>query len=519
MKNVLAAVVLMSITASAVVAQPSSQPAKTEPPAKKAGLFGMLAKRSSAQETAKPEKVAAESADKPSLWSRFAKDKKDDAAAKPQPSAQAKPEPKRSLWSRLNNGDTTPAAAKPEPKSKPESTETKPSLWSRLNKKKPEPAVAAAPEKKPAAKPSAKPAGTPQKPARPGLWSRFTKTEPDATVAAAPTKKVEVPKTTPEAKPAKPSLWSRFKKSTPDSATVATVPAKKADVSKPAPEAKPSNPSLWSRFKKSTPDSAPVATAPAKKADVSKPAPEAKPSKPSLWSRLGKSKPAAEVASAKPPSERRRSGGGFFSFLKREDKAAIVASTKSVPIVGGSPTQPVSHVHTDHASNGSGNLWSNRSLRWRIASETVPAGLDRARLEAEIDRCFNYWEGSGIFRFEKTLPGEAADIIIAFGKPPEAKFDEDHARVAYGFYPWSSRPGSIFLDPQERWTTGSYGLTGESIDDWLPHEIGHVLGLRHSHGEGDVMHPVGPFKKPSQNDFANLREVYGLPGEGDAARR
>jgi predicted Zn-dependent protease len=154
-------------------------------------------------------------------------------------------------------------------------------------------------------------------------------------------------------------------------------------------------------------------------------------------------------------------------------------------------------------------LWKHRTLRWRYAAHTTPSYLSAASVTKEIQRCFDYWQGAGVFRFSQASDDEPADIQIAFGKPAEAAFDSEHDQMAFGFYPWSSHPGQIYLDPTEKWSTSDVSFSGEPITDWMPHEIGHVLGLKHSHSERDVMHAVGPFSAPSNGDFKALRALYG----------
>ena len=47
-------------------------------------------------------------------------------------------------------------------------------------------------------------------------------------------------------------------------------------------------------------------------------------------------------------------------------------------------------------------------------------------------------------------------------------------------FPWTEHRGRIHLDPLEWWSAESFAVLGDPITQWLPHEIGHVLGLQHS---------------------------------------
>ena len=68
--------------------------------------------------------------------------------------------------------------------------------------------------------------------------------------------------------------------------------------------------------------------------------------------------------------------------------------------------------------------------------------------------------------------------------------------------------GHIYLDPSEWWSTRSVALIGDPITKWLPHEIGHVLGLQHCPGEDQTMSETGPYSLPSNKSFAQLQHLY-----------
>ncbi len=154
-------------------------------------------------------------------------------------------------------------------------------------------------------------------------------------------------------------------------------------------------------------------------------------------------------------------------------------------------------------------LWTKRALTWAVSdSPPIPRNLDRDALERKVEICFNQWENARVFEFSKAAPGQQADIVISFDRPSEAGFEKSDLRLSFGFYPWSRNPGKICFDPEHRWSTGEAGIIGEPIADWLPHEIGHVLGLRHSDNEGDVMHPIGPFNQPKTRDLQALQLLY-----------
>ncbi len=154
-------------------------------------------------------------------------------------------------------------------------------------------------------------------------------------------------------------------------------------------------------------------------------------------------------------------------------------------------------------------LWKKPILTWRLeVTADFPKALQRDQVEKAIAQSFASWQPAGVFTFVRSSDGESADITVSFGSPKEAMFDSMQNRVAYSFYPWSMKPGRIYLDPRDRWSTSQFSLVGEPITDWLPHEIGHALGLTHCKRPGRLMHPVGPFPKPGGSEFRELRKRY-----------
>lgn len=80
--------------------------------------------------------------------------------------------------------------------------------------------------------------------------------------------------------------------------------------------------------------------------------------------------------------------------------------------------------------------------------------------------------------------------------------------MGHAIYPWSKNRGHIYLDPSEWWSTKSFAWLADPITDWLPHEIGHALGLRHTIQNGCTMSAHGPFGLPGKADFTQLRYLY-----------
>lgn len=153
-------------------------------------------------------------------------------------------------------------------------------------------------------------------------------------------------------------------------------------------------------------------------------------------------------------------------------------------------------------------LWNKPHLTWRLNTLTpIPKRLSEAELIREIGKSFKSWEPGRVFTFSPSRGGRA-DIVVGFDTPSDKSWDGRLGTMGVATFPWSPNRGHIFLDPSEWWSTKSFAWFGDPITDWLPHEIGHVLGLRHVLQPGYAMNPVGPFGMPSNADFEQLRHLY-----------
>lgn len=154
-------------------------------------------------------------------------------------------------------------------------------------------------------------------------------------------------------------------------------------------------------------------------------------------------------------------------------------------------------------------LWNKRHLTWHLDTTTpLPKRLSTEELHREIDESFKSWEAAGVFTFAQAQAGETADIKISFGTPPGRTWDGQLGSMGHASFPWSRDRGHIYLDPSEWWSTKSVALIGDPITKWLPHEIGHVLGLQHCPDEDMTMTEVGPYNLPGNKSFAQLQNLY-----------
>lgn len=209
------------------------------------------------------------------------------------------------------------------------------------------------------------------------------------------------------------------------------------------------------------------------------------------------------------------------SFLSLALGAALIISSCAYDD-GASRPRPVNW-KTRPISYGKPQLWNKKQLTWRVNPATpIPSSLDPVKLDKVIDESFKSWEPAGIFTFARAAEGQTADILICFSSPGGKLFERKGKEGCMGqaSFPWSANRGRIYLDPSEHWSTESFAIFRDPIMSWLPHEIGHVLGLQHSYVDHDhTMCVHGPYKLPGIESFSRLRRLYApktsvfLPGQ------
>lgn len=117
-------------------------------------------------------------------------------------------------------------------------------------------------------------------------------------------------------------------------------------------------------------------------------------------------------------------------------------------------------------------------------------------IRGAIEAAFSVWSsGTGLVFNEIMDPNKIhnADIRVSFHRGPHgdnAIFDGQGGKLAHGFYPGEELEGNIHLDDDEPWDLSlSLPANQEKTSLYLvmAHEIGHVLGLRHSYSTDSLM--------------------------------
>jgi hypothetical protein len=153
-------------------------------------------------------------------------------------------------------------------------------------------------------------------------------------------------------------------------------------------------------------------------------------------------------------------------------------------------------------------LWNKPHLTWRLNTLTpIPSYLVEEDLIHALDLSFKSWEPGRVFTFSPAHHGPA-DIVVSFDRPISKPWDGKMGTMGVAAFPWTPRRGHIHLDPSEWWSTRTFSWFADCITDWLPHEIGHVLGLRHQLQPGHTMSRYGPYGPPDEAAFTQLRYIY-----------
>ncbi|EOD20284.1 hypothetical protein EMIHUDRAFT_242159 [Emiliania huxleyi CCMP1516] len=206
------------------------------------------------------------------------------------------------------------------------------------------------------------------------------------------------------------------------------------------------------------------------------------------------------------------------------------ANLKAIPppvLKGGGPSFAPSNdfEDEDHEVDDTPTFPPGSTVTYAV--EEAPGYLNRGMLLNEVAQCFAAWAGptaSGL-EFER-LPAERADdaqLVIGWAdhsKVNQKKFDGPGGHLA------EANASSIVFDSAERWLLHGVGwekLARSEEPKGAPpsfylapvllHEIGHTLGLTHSHTPTEVMAPHYAADKVSlaPGDKSRARLAYSVP--------
>ncbi|XP_042557292.1 matrix metalloproteinase-21 [Dipodomys spectabilis] len=163
----------------------------------------------------------------------------------------------------------------------------------------------------------------------------------------------------------------------------------------------------------------------------------------------------------------------------------------------------------------SGAIWafSKKTLTWRLVGEAYSSQLSVDEQRYIFRLAFRMWsEVTPLdFREDLTAPGAAVDIKLGFGRGRHMGcprvFDGSGQEFAHAW-----RLGDIHFDDDEHFTPPTSDM-GISLLKVAVHEIGHVLGLPHTHRTGSIMQPnytpQGPAFELDWSDRKAIQKLYG----------
>jgi len=177
-------------------------------------------------------------------------------------------------------------------------------------------------------------------------------------------------------------------------------------------------------------------------------------------------------------------------------------------------------VHT--TKHGGLQVKPGDQVTWNLKMDTLPAGLKASDVIADLERAFQVWSEPTGIRFQRTEG--AGRISISWSAGPldiDAKFDGPGGKLAH------ATASGVTFDGTERWEVAGkphkhrkfFKPEASFLNPFfklLPvaiHEIGHVLGMGHSHNPADVM---GPYYREDRIALsaADKRRVQQLIGGG-----
>lgn len=155
-----------------------------------------------------------------------------------------------------------------------------------------------------------------------------------------------------------------------------------------------------------------------------------------------------------------------------------------------------------------GGRWSRTTLSFSINTAGCK-GLTLAMAAATITQAFGLWRAAAPFLALQPIKSNG-DIQVAFaGADVDDRFGKPGGVIGIGRYP---EAGRLFFDSIENWTAAALLVVAV-------HEIGHVLGLRHSNTRTSIMYPYALTQQVQQAKALKLvvdaesadalRQMYG----------
>ncbi|KAI8488328.1 S-methylmethionine permease mmp1 [Branchiostoma belcheri] len=164
--------------------------------------------------------------------------------------------------------------------------------------------------------------------------------------------------------------------------------------------------------------------------------------------------------------------------------------------------------------------WGRTDLTYKISYYT--ADLTREEVDIAIADAFRLWESVSALRFTRVFGHADIDVSFVYGDHfgDERPFDgpstpSGGGSLAHAFPPDSGSDfaGDVHFDDSEDWTMDK--REGINLYQMAVHEIGHSLGLSHSHQHTSVMYPyylgLRRHFRLHRDDIRDIQRLYGPP--------
>lgn len=141
------------------------------------------------------------------------------------------------------------------------------------------------------------------------------------------------------------------------------------------------------------------------------------------------------------------------------------------------------------------------------------ADLDGTAELEPVRSAFATWAATGHFAFRETGWEDNPDFHLSWTSPGDPDFDLQSSDLAHANYPSAAPHQHLHFNDSWNWNTLAYLFFAIDIETVALHEIGHLLGLKHSSVPGSVMQaeydPNTAHRVLHADDLAALDALYG----------